>query len=36
MFDFVMNLITWVLIFVGVCGVGLMFWFVVWTWGDGK
>ena len=36
MFDFFMNIITWVLILAGVCGLGLMFWFVVWTWVDGK
>ena len=30
------NILTWVVLLLGVCGLGLMFWFIVWTWGDGK
>jgi hypothetical protein len=32
----ILNIITWVLLLLGACGLGLMFWFVIWTWGDGK
>ena len=30
------NILTWVLLLLGACGLGLMFWFIIWTWGDGK
>lgn len=30
------NILTWFLLLLGVCGLGLMFWFIIWTWGDGK
>jgi hypothetical protein len=30
------NIVTWVILLLGTCGLGLMFWFIIWTWGDGK
>jgi hypothetical protein len=32
----VMNIIFWVFLLLGVCGLGLLFWFIVWTMGDDK
>jgi hypothetical protein len=31
MTDFILNILTWFLIMLGVCSIGIVVWFVVWT-----
>ena len=31
-----LNILTWFLILSGVCALGLLFWFIVWTIGEVK
>ena len=32
----ILNIITWFFILLGACGLGLLFWFIVWTVGENK
>jgi hypothetical protein len=32
----ILNIITWVVLLLGLCGMGLLFWFIVWTMKDDK
>ena len=36
MIDFILNMVTWVLILMGACGFIAIFWFAIWTMRDDK